>query len=337
MKIVVLMGGDSSERDVSLVSGDQIAKRLIENGHDVIKVDPTATRDEQTELNKTDIHWIGLDYPEKDVLPLHRSSLYLKNIMLVRRLRPDIVFNALHGGKGENGVVQGMLDAAEIPYTGSGMLASAMAMQKDISKMFFRQNNIPTPRAIILERPDASRKKLKNIRFPQVVKPADQGSTIGLHIVSRPDQLGKAIDDAFKFNSKVLVEEYIPGKEITVSIVKQRTLPVIEIIPQHDLYDYECKYKEGMSRYEVPAKLDDEVTRQVQNIAYKAHLVLGCTGYSRVDMRLNEKNEPYVLEVNTLPGMTGTSLVPKAAKAAGINFNSLVEMIVEEGMKKKTG
>ncbi|HGY55035.1 MAG TPA: D-alanine--D-alanine ligase [Caldithrix abyssi] len=335
MKIVVLMGGDSTERDVSLVSGDQIAKTLVENGHEVIKIDPSATRDEQTELNKTDIHWIGLDYPSIDALPLHRSSLYLKNIMLVRRLRPDIVFNALHGGKGENGIVQGMLEAAEIPYTGSGMLASAIAMQKDISKMFFRQNNIPTPRAVILERPDSSRKKLKNARFPQVVKPNDQGSTIGLHIVERKEELDAAIDDAFKFKSKVLVEEYIPGKEITVSVIRQRTLPVIEIIPEHGLYDYECKYKEGMSRYEVPARLSDEVTRQVQNIAFKAHQALGCTGYSRVDMRLNEQNEPYVLEVNTLPGMTGTSLVPKAAKAAGINFNSLVEMIVEEGLKKK--
>lgn len=329
------MGGDSTERDVSLVSGDQIAKTLVENGHEVIKIDPSATRDEQTELNKTDIHWIGLDYPSIDALPLHRSSLYLKNIMLVRRLRPDIVFNALHGGKGENGIVQGMLEAAEIPYTGSGMLASAIAMQKDISKMFFRQNNIPTPRAVILERPDSSRKKLKNARFPQVVKPNDQGSTIGLHIVERKEELDAAIDDAFKFKSKVLVEEYIPGKEITVSVIRQRTLPVIEIIPEHGLYDYECKYKEGMSRYEVPARLSDEVTRQVQNIAFKAHQALGCTGYSRVDMRLNEQNEPYVLEVNTLPGMTGTSLVPKAAKAAGINFNSLVEMIVEEGLKKK--
>jgi len=261
--------------------------------------------------------------------------LYLKNIMLVRRLRPDIVFNALHGGKGENGVVQGMLYAAEIPYTGSDMLASAIAMQKDISKMFFRQHNIPTPRAIVLERPDSSRKKLKHIRFPQVVKPADQGSTVGLHIVKRKEELDAAIDDAFQFNSKVLVEEYIPGKEITVSIIRQRTLPVIEIIPEHGLYDYECKYKEGMSQYEVPAKLKDDVTRLVQNIAYKAHLVLGCTGYSRVDMRLNEQNEPYVLEVNTLPGMTGTSLVPKAAKAAGINFNSLIEMIVEEGLKRE--
>ena len=329
------MGGDSTERDVSLVSGDQIAKTLVENGHEVIKIDPSATRDEQTELNKTDIHWIGLDYPSIDALPLHRSSLYLKNIMLVRRLRPDIVFNALHGGKGENGIVQGMLEAAEIPYTGSGMLASAIAMQKDISKMFFRQNNIPTPRAVILERPDSSRKKLKNARFQQVVKPNDQGSTIGLHIVERKEELDAAIDDAFKFKSKVLVEEYIPGKEITVSVIRQRTLPVIEIIPEHGLYDYECKYKEGMSRYEVPARLSDEVTRQVQNIAFKAHQALGCTGYSRVDMRLNEQNEPYVLEVNTLPGMTGTSLVPKAAKAAGINFNSLVEMIVEEGLKKK--
>ncbi len=334
MKIVVLMGGDSTEREVSLVTGDQIVRALTENGHQVIKIDPTATKKEQTELNQTDRHWIGIDYPDIDLLPLHRGSLYLKNILITKRLKPDLVFNALHGGKGENGVVQGMLDAAEIPYTGSGRIASMLAMQKDLSKMFFRNANLPTPRAHVLERPEASRKKLKKISFPQVVKPNDQGSTIGLRIVQNPSELDEAIDQAFKLSSKVIIEEYIPGREITVSILRQRALPIVEILPEHGIYDYECKYKEGMSRYEVPAELDKTLAQEIQKISLKAHQVLGCKGYSRVDLRLSEDGQPYILEVNTLPGMTGTSLVPKAAKAAGLTFNDLVETIVEEAIRK---
>ena len=333
MKIIVLMGGDSTEREVSLVSGDQVATALAENGHDVIKMDPSATREEQTELNQTDKHWIGIDYPDFQYLPMHRSSLYLKNILITKRLRPDVVFNALHGGKGENGIVQSMLDAAEIPYTGSGRLASTLAMEKDLSKQFFHRANLPFPKGIVLDRPEASRKPFKNLNFPQVVKPNDQGSTIGLHIVESEQQLHSAVNDAFRYSGKVIVEDYIPGRELTVSILKMRTLPVLEIVPEHELYDYECKYKDGMSVYKVPAEIDTELAQSIQNMSFKAHQSLGCSGYSRVDLRLNEQNEPFILEVNTLPGMTGTSLVPKAAKAVGINFNALVETIVEEAIK----
>ncbi len=334
MKIIVLMGGDSAEREVSLVSGDQIARALTANGHEVIKIDPSATKDEQTALNATEEHWIGIQYPEFDFLPLHRGSLYLKNLLIIKRLKPDLVFIALHGGKGENGIVQGMLDAADIPYTGSGRLASTLAMEKDISKFFFRKANLPVPRGQVLDRPQASRRYLKKITFPQVVKPNDQGSTIGLSIVDNPKDMEKAIGLAFRYSSKVIVEEYIAGREVTVAILKQRPFPVVEIRPKHGLYDYECKYKEGMSAYQVPAELDETVTHKLQQLALKAHTVLGCRGYSRVDFRLDENNQPFILEVNTLPGMTGTSLVPKAAGAAGMNFNSLVETIVEEALKK---
>jgi len=333
MKIVVLMGGDSAERDVSLVTGDQVSRTLSENGHEVIKIDPVATRSEQTELNQSEQHWIGIEYPESDDLPLHRGSLYLHNIAVAKRLKPDVVFIALHGGKGENGNVQGMLDAAELKYTGSGRLASTLAMDKNISKIFFHNHNLPTPRGILLETPDASRKNLKKVKFPQVVKPNDQGSTIGLSIVHNPKEIDEAISAAFMVGSGVIVEDYIPGREITVSILQTRTFPVLEIIPQHGLYDYECKYKDGMSRYEVPAKIDENVAQTIRNISLKAHNALGCKGYSRVDLRLTQDNKPYILEVNTLPGMTGTSLVPKAAKAAGVNFNTLIETIVDEAIE----
>ena len=333
MKIIVLMGGDSTEREVSLVTGDQVAKALNENGHEVIKIDPSVGREEQTELNQTDKHWIGIDYPDFEVLPMHRGSLYLKNLLITKRLKPNLVFNALHGGKGENGIVQGMLDAAEIPYTGSGRLASTLAMEKDISKQFFKRANLPVAKGSVLNRPDASCKNLKNLKYPQVVKPNDQGSTIGLHIVNDAAQLEEAISDAFRYSNKVIVEDFIEGREITVSILKNRPLPILEIIPQHSLYDYECKYKDGMSDYKVPAELDNKLAQDILSLALKAHQILGCSGYSRVDFRLSKDNLPFILEVNTLPGMTGTSLVPKSAKAAGINFNTLVETIVEQAIK----
>ncbi len=334
MRIVVLMGGDSTEREISLMTGNKVAKALEENGHQVIKIDPVATKDEQTELNHSDHHWIGIDYPSIDMLPLHRGSMFLKNILIIKQLKPDLVFIALHGGKGENGVVQGMLDAAEIPYTGSGRIASTLAMEKDISKIYFKNAKLPTPRAVILERPDASRKKLKKVEFPQVVKPNDQGSTIGLKIVHNFEEMQQAIDHAFTLSPRVIVEEYIKGREITVGIIKNRVFPVLEIIPQHGLYDYECKYKKGLTKYDVPARLDEETTREIQKIALKAHNVLGCYGYSRVDLRLGEDGVPYVLEVNTLPGLTDTSLLPMACAKAGINYNAMIEMIVEEAINK---
>ncbi len=333
MKIIVLMGGDSTERDVSLVTGDQIAAALTANGHEVIKIDPIATRAEQTELNQTDHHWIGIDYPEHDLKPMHRGSLYLKNLLIIKRLKPDAVFNALHGGKGENGIVQGMLDSAGIPYTGSGRLASTLAMEKDLSKQLFRNAHLPVPKGVVLNRPGASRKTVKQLPLPLVVKPNDQGSTIGLEIVSDPERLEPAIRNAFRFSPKVIVEEYIKGREVTVGIIKTRALPVLEIIPQHELYDYECKYKDGMSRYQVPAEIPHILAQKLQTLALKAHKTLGCSGYSRVDFRLNEAGQPFILEVNTLPGMTGTSLLPKAANAADIHFNALVELIVEQALK----
>lgn len=329
MKIVVLMGGDSTEREVSLVTGDQIAAALTENGHEVIKIDPSANREEQTNLNKTDRHWIGIDYPEFELLPSHRGSLYLKNILIVKRLRTDLVFNALHGGKGENGIVQGMLDAAEISYTGSGRLASSLAMEKDISKQFFIEAQLPVPSGLVIDEHGISQKDIEQFKFPLVIKPNDQGSTIGLHIVDHPDQLEAAVSDALRYSKKVILEEFISGHEITITILNNRALPTVEIMPEHGLYDYECKYKDGMSSYQVPAKIAGALNHEIQNMALKAHHVLGCSGYSRVDFRLTEDNLPFILEVNTLPGMTGTSLTPKAAKADGISFNKLVETIVQ--------
>lgn len=336
MRIALLMGGDSTEREVSLVSGEQVFNALQENGHEVIKIDPTATKSEQTALNQTDLQWIGIDYPDIETLPLHRGSLYAKNILIIKRLKVDVVFIALHGGKGENGVIQGMLDAAEIPYTGSGRIASMLAMEKDLSRLIFKSCRLPVPRGLVVDKKKYTPiENFRTIKLPVVVKPSNQGSTIGLHIVDKMDDLHRAIEDSFLYSNRTIIEEYIPGRELTVTILGEKAYPIVEIIPSHGLYDYECKYSSGMSQYVVPAELDQNLTKKIQGLALRAHQVLGCQGYSRVDMRLSPDNKPYLLEVNTLPGMTGTSLVPKAVKAVGIDFNQLIEMILNEALNRK--
>ena len=166
------------------------------------------------------------------------------------------------------------------------------------------------------------------------MKPNDQGSTIGLHVVKSTQELKSAVKDVLKYGTKIIIEEYISGREITVSILNEKPLPIVEIIPKHGLYDYECKYSDGMSRYEAPANMEDELTKKIQEISLKAHQILGCSSYSRVDLRLTENGKPFILEVNTLPGMTGTSLVPKAAKAAGMTFEELVEAILQSALLK---
>jgi D-alanine-D-alanine ligase len=332
MRVVVLMGGDSREREISLVSGDAAAKAIKENGHDVIKLDPAGTPEENETLNKINHHSIEIDSTEK--APQHDGHLYLKNILTAKELKADVVFNALHGGSGENGTVQAILDMADIPYTGSGMLASALAMQKDISKQFFKNANIPAPRGVILSETDASSlKKIDKNAFPQIVKPSDQGSTIGLSVVNCADEFDNAIKKAFELGSKVIVETYIEGREIAVGVLNDRALPLVEIIPEHEIYDYECKYQSGKSNYITPAKVDNKTQKRLSDLAIKAHQVLGCRGYSRVDFKLTKENEPFILEVNTLPGLTPTSLFPKGAAAVNINFNALIEMIIEEALK----
>ncbi len=334
MRVIVLMGGDSTEREISLATGENVAKALIENGHETIKIDLIADRDEQNRLNDSTNLITGFEDPELNLGKIAGGTRFLKNILLFNRLKPDVVFNALHGGKGENGIVQGLLDIIEVPYTGSGRVASMLAMEKDKSKIFFKKANLPVARSYVLASMDSSRDIIKRLPYPQVVKPNDQGSTVGLKIVQSEIEMDSAIEDAFNYSSKVMVEEYIAGRELTVAIFKNKALPVIEIKPKHDIYDYECKYSSGMSEYDVPAHIDEWLAVNLQKISWRAHLALGCEGYSRVDFRLNQTNKPFILEVNTLPGMTDTSLVPKAAREAGINFNSLVEGIIEEAIDR---
>jgi len=249
----------------------------------------------------------------------------------------DFVFNALHGGSGENGAVQSLLEIMGYKYNGSDHEGCAIAMDKIVSKMIFEGIGIRTPEWISFDLkvgydPVAIQEEiLRKIEPPLVIKPAHEGSTVGLSIVKEVAGIQPAIATAFKYNRALLVERYIPGREITIAILGEMALPLVEIRPKHGIYDYECKYTSGMSEYIVPALVDEKIVKQIQEQALVAFKALRCSGYGRFDLRLTDEGNAFFLEFNTLPGMTATSLVPKAAKAIGMNFNALLEKIIEIG------
>jgi len=241
--------------------------------------------------------------------------------------KADVLFLALHGGQGEDGTLQALLDLTGVPYTGSGHLASALAMDKDLSKRLFRAAGVPTPNWLMApvtpEQVDAT------LGFPVIVKPSKQGSTVGLSIVRTPAELQAAVDEAFEHDDEVMVEEFIAGRELTVAILGEEALPVGEIIPKHEIYDYECKYTPGMADERFPAELTKEETVRVQDDARRAFRALKLGGCARIDFRMASDGTFYCLEANTLPGMTQTSLIPQAAAAAGISFPELCDRIVQ--------
>ena len=249
-------------------------------------------------------------------------------------LDSDLVFNALHGGEGEDGTIQAFFDLHNISYSGSGSKACKIAMDKNITKLIAKSVGIPTPNWILLKRDRFTGYSLQDnmapkFDFPYVIKPSNEGSTFGLTIVKDEANMEDAIRLASEFGNETIIEEYISGREITVGILGNKPLPIVEILPNHDLYDYECKYTEGMSEYIVPADLPDAVARGISEDALKIYKTIGCRHYARIDFRLNKENKHFLLEVNTLPGMTATSLFPKAAYAAGLDFNNLIDTIVK--------
>lgn len=302
LKIAVLCGGFSPEREVSLRSGQSVASALKEIGHETILVD--LTRDHLPTL-----------------IPFLRSNSI------------DLVFIALHGPFGEDGTIQGMLELAGIPYTGSGVLASALAMNKIFSKTLFEYHGIPTPRWVPLSA-DSTFEPIFKIPYPLVIKPADQGSTIGVSIVRSNHDLPRAVQTALEYSDSLLVEEYIPGKELTVGILGDEPLEVVEIKPSSGFYDYHSKYTKGATEYLTPAPIPFEVRQQIREIALRAHSVLGCTGGTRVDLRLDLQNRPFVLEINTIPGLTELSLLPKSAAAVGYDFTALVQRMTELALRR---
>lgn len=244
--------------------------------------------------------------------------------------KTDLVFNIIHGTFGEDGALQSILDGIGVPYTGEGEVGSRVAFDKIASKRKFEEAGVPNAKWEILVFGQSV-----SIPLPLVAKPPREGSSVGVHIVQRPEELAPALEDCFSRDSEVLVEEFIRGRELTVGIVGGEALPVVEIVPKVDFYSYENKYTKGNSDYFCPARLDEATTRAVQSAALAAHRSLGLEIYSRVDVLLDSENRPFVLEVNTIPGMTETSLLPKAAAVAGLDFASLCEEIAGISLSRK--
>ncbi len=296
-RIGVLMGGQSTEREISLKSGRAVYNALKGLGYDVVGID------------------VG-----------HNISHVLK------RKNVQIAFIALHGGFGENGAIQGMLEVLGIPYTGSGILASALAMDKEASKKMFLYHKIPVPPFTVINYQssviDHTIKNIINFPMPWVVKPTTEGSSIGVSIVREKNQFLSAIKMAFSLSNRIIVEKYIKGKEVHVGILNGKVLGGVEVKPSLDFYNYEAKYTVGKTEYILPPEISSKSYEKAKEIALKAHTSLGCKGATRVDLKINEKGMPYVLEVNTIPGMTETSLLPKIAKEAGMDFPTLIEEIL---------
>lgn len=347
MKIGVLMGGESQERQVSRVTGTAVARALSERGFEVTLLD---TRDGIRALAEGGQPSIGTAPPgparqsdataEQGLVPVGPAAIqeFARSLTDV-----GVVFIALHGGWGEDGTIQAVFEMLGIPYTGSGVLGSALAMDKDRAKRVMRASGLRTPEWEVVECVDGmipSDEALGRIRARMpgevIVKPNAEGSTVGLHRLEPGEDLADALRDAARFGPRVLVEEFIPGRELTVGVLGDEALPVVEIIPEGGLYSYEAKYTKGKSRYQVPAELPESLTADLQRMSVDALRVLGCEGFARVDYRLAEDGRPYCLEVNTIPGMTPLSLLPMAAQAAGIPFGELVERIVDMGIARGT-
>ncbi|MDO8666850.1 MAG: D-alanine--D-alanine ligase [Gemmatimonadales bacterium] len=326
MRITVLTGGTSSERDVALASGLQIAAALRTRGHEVSMVD-LATGFVSPEHEAALLPGgVGREPPPLARLKeLERGMLSagLGEVPAVREA--DVIFLALHGGQGEDGTVQAVLDVIGVPYTGSGHLASGLAMDKDLSKRVLRDSGVKV--ADWLMAPVTAGSVQRAIGFPCVVKPSREGSSVGLALVRRPEDLAPAIELASLYDREVMIECFIPGRELTAGIVGDHPLPVGEIVPKHELFDYECKYTSGMAEEIFPAPIDAALAAETQEAALRAHRALKLGGYSRIDFRLGANGDIFCLEANTLPGMTANSLIPKAARAAGMSFPDLCEAI----------
>ena len=337
MRITVLLGGTSSERDVSLASGLRIAAALRANGHDVTAVDTArgalTEADERAMLAGTLMQALP---PEHEALAqLASATLPAAVQRLPSPATADVVFLGLHGGQGEDGTMQALLDLTGVPYTGSGHLASALAMDKDLSKQLFRQASVPTPEWLMA--PASNGEVIAALGLPVIVKPSKQGSTVGLTLVKDIAGLQPAIEEARRYDDEVMLERFIPGRELTVGILGDEALPVGEIIPTHEIYDYECKYTAGMAREEFPAKLTADETARIQALSTQAFRALKLSGYARIDFRMTSDGTFYCLEANTLPGMTELSLIPQAAAAAGIGFSELCERIVQLAARRRMG
>lgn len=299
-RVGVLYGGVSAEREVSLRSGRAIYQALESLGYDVVGID------------------VGPDIC---------SVLTGENV--------QIAFLALHGGYGENGAIQGLLDVLGIPYSGSGVLASALAMNKIFSKKIFQHHHIPTPLSVVFPHGEAPDVGKIDFPLPWVVKPATEGSSIGVSIVRESHELQGALERASRFGSQILVESYIAGKEVHIGVLNGKAIGGVEVKPSREFYTYEAKYTSGLTEYIIPPVISEDVYERACAVALAAHESLGCKGATRIDLRIDGNGTPYVLEVNTIPGMTETSLLPKIARSAGLEFPQLIEEILRGAIGEK--
>jgi D-alanine-D-alanine ligase len=304
-RIGVLMGGRSSEREISLRTGRAVHRALVRRGYRAVAIDVNRSLPQQLQAKKI-----------------------------------ELVFLALHGPGGEDGSIQGFLETIGMPYTGSGVRASAIAMHKGTAKTLLAAQGIPVPAGTVIRAglPGPAVLPPAGLRWPVTVKPAAEGSTIGISIVRRPSEWRAALALAHRYDREAVVEAYIPGHEVTVSVLRDGrgllALPTIEIVAPGGFYDYAAKYTKGRSRYLCPAPLPDRVNRRVTDLAIRAYEVLGCDGAARVDFRVTPRGRPYVLEVNTIPGMTETSLLPMAAAKAGMDYDTLTERILLSALRR---
>jgi D-alanine-D-alanine ligase len=333
--VLVLAGGDSAERDVSLDSARGMGQAAGEAGHRVLVADPARPDIEPSE-DLTAVFGdaaIGEKPPDVPGDPYGARSDFLQTLANYRAHGVDMVLNGLHGGAGEDGTIQAVLEYLGIPFTGSGAAASALAMDKYRSKHLVQAMGVPVANSLYLHRTAKDDGSLEatvrdQLSLPVVVKPNSQGSSVGLTIVASHRDLVEAADKAFGLDDYILVEEYIAGSEITAGVLEGEDLPLLEVRPKSGLYDYFHKYQHGATEYIVPAPVDEQVANAVTESARRAFHTLGCRAYGRVDFRLGEDGRHYFLETNTLPGMTSTSLVPKAAKHVGIGYTELVDRIL---------
>jgi D-alanine-D-alanine ligase len=306
MRLALIAGGKSSEREVSLKSGNQVYQALDKEKYEIRRYDPA-----------TDLERLVREAPELD------AALII-----------------MHGRGGEDGTLQGLLDLLGVPYQGSGVLASALAMNKEMSKILYQEAGLTVARALIFNRPEApSAQEIEAaLGLPAVIKPVNEGSSIGVTIARTREEVSRGLKSAFQYDHRVLVEEYLAGPEVTGGVLgndRLQALPLVEIIPseQYTFFDYEAKYQPGASTEICPARLDPELTKKAQQAALTAHRALGCRGYSRTDMKIKD-GRPYVLETNTIPGMTATSLFPQAARAAGIDFPALLDTLIQLALER---
>lgn len=343
MKIVVLAGGISTERDVSIVTGSKVCAALKDNCHKAVLVDVFLgiedtqaegffEKEQDLEKEAEILKQFSKDIDTiKELRKSGSKSFFGPNVIKLCK-QADIVFMALHGENGEDGKIQATFDLLGIKYTGTGYLGSAIAMDKNITKQMFISNGVPTPKGgRVLKGDDTS---LLQVDFPVVVKPCRGGSSVGVSIANTKEEYENALNEAFKYEDEVVVEEYIKGREFSIGVIEGKALPIIEIAPIEGFYDYTNKYIPGKTNDTCPAELDDADTKRMQQCAEKVFEVLKLNTYARMDFLMKANGDIFCLEANTLPGMTPTSLLPQEAQALGMSFNELCEELIEVSLRK---